>query len=127
MADGLAHPAHLPVPAFTNCQQQHRIGAAAPRRHEHDGGRQRAVAVQGNALAQACDRVFVRRARDVRFIGAFDAVPGVSQARREVAIVGEQEQTFTVVVESSNRVDVLANAAQRDPSPCDAGADRIAW
>ena len=124
MADRFAHAAHLTVASLSNRQQQHRILVAAPWRDQDDGRRQRAVAVERDALAQAGQRVFVRRARDARLVGALDAVSRVGEPRREVAVVGEEQQALAVVVEPADRIDVLANACRAGPSPCGAAADR---
>ena len=57
--------------------------------------------------------VLVGHAEDARLVDARDAVARMRQPRREVAVVGQQQQAFGVEVEPSDRVDVLAHAAQQ--------------
>jgi len=70
------------------------------------------VAVERDALAQPAQRLLVRHADHAGLVGAGDAVARMRQLRRQVAIVGQQQQAFGVVVETSHGVDVLAHSDQ---------------
>jgi hypothetical protein len=113
VAHGLEHPAHLPVAPLANRHQQETVAIRPPFVQQHDVGGQRALAVQRNALPQPGDRLLVRYSRHLRFVGAIHFVAWVRQRGGEVAVIGEQEQAFSVVVEPSDRIDVLAHAAQQ--------------
>ena len=57
--------------------------------------------------------VRVGHAEHARLVDARDAVARMRQPRREVAVVGQQQQAFGVEVEPPDRIDVLAHAAQQ--------------
>jgi hypothetical protein len=57
--------------------------------------------------------VFVGHAGDACLVGAFESMPRVRQPRREIAIVRQQQQSFAVVVEAADRVEVFTHAAEQ--------------
>jgi hypothetical protein len=113
VADGFEHPAHLPVAPLANRHQQQTVAVGSSLVEQHDVGGQRPLAVKWNAFPQPIDGRLVRHPRHLRLVGAIHLVPRVRQRRGEVAVIGEEEQSFGVVVEPSDRIDVLAYAAQQ--------------
>ena len=97
MPDGVEHAPQLALAALV--QHHAQPGAVAiPAQQLRLRGRGRAV-VQLDALAQAGQRRGVRDALDERLVGLVDAVAGVRQAVRQLAVGGEQQQPLAVAVE----------------------------
>ena len=97
MPDGVQHAPQLAL--ATLVQHHAQPGAAAIAAQQlRLGGRGRAI-VQLDALAQAGQRRVVRDALDERLVGLVDAVAGVRQAVRQLAVGGEQQQPLAVAVE----------------------------
>jgi hypothetical protein len=71
------------------------------------------MSVERNPVPQPFDRFPIGHARDARFVGARDTVARMRESRRQLAIVGQQQQAFRVVVEASDRIDVLAHSRQK--------------
>jgi hypothetical protein len=113
VSHGLEHPADLPVAPLANRHQQETVAIGSPFVQQHDVGGQRALAVQRNAFPQPIDRLPIGHSCHLRFVGAIHFVAWMRQRRGELAVVGEQEQAFSVVVEPSDRIDVLAYAAEQ--------------
>ena len=65
-------------------------GARRARRSSRDVGRQRAHAVERDAVAQPPQRGLVGHARDGGAIGALDAVPRMGELGGQVAVVGQR-------------------------------------
>ena len=78
----------------------------------HLGGRGPA-SLDRDAAASRSEIVRVGDAAHARVVLALDLVARVHQARGELAVVGEQQQAFRVVVEAADRVHVLPHAAQQ--------------
>ncbi len=78
-----------------------------------DVGGQRPHAVERDAVAQPPQRGLIGHARDGGSIGALDAVSRMGELGGQVAVVGQQQQAFGVVVQPADRVDVLVHAAQQ--------------
>ena len=113
MADRLAHLPHLPVAPLVDGDRRSvgLTGLAAA--VQLDLGRRRAAAVDHDAAREPVEIVRVGHAEDARLVDARDAVARMGEPRRQVAVVGQQQQPFGVVVEPADRVDVLAHAAQQ--------------
>ena len=47
------------------------------------------------------------------FVHPLDTIPGMSQSRRQISIVRQQEHTLRVVVESTNRIHIFAHAGHQ--------------
>ena len=107
MADRVAHLPHLTVPPFAHRDAQ---VAGAERLHV---GRPGLLAVDDDAFLKAIEIVVVGHAEDPRLVHARHAVTRMGQLRGEVAVVGQDEQPFGIVVEASDRVDVVAHAPQQ--------------
>jgi hypothetical protein len=113
MADGFAHPTHLAIAAFADADQDYRLVVAREGGSRPDVRRRRAPAVEHDAVREPVEDARLRHAAHAGFVEAFDAMPRVRQARRQLAVVGQQQQAFRVVVESPDRIDALADAAQQ--------------
>lgn len=109
--DRFEHPAHLPVPAFRNHQSHHAVRLAVARIEYLGMGGKGPPAVERDAAPQPRQRVRIRHTRHVGLIGPLDAMTRVGEERRQIAIVGQDEQAFRVVVEPAHRVHIL-----RDPA-----------
>ena len=115
MADRFAHPAHLAVASFADRERQHAVAivpAAALQQRSTSAGSVRRPS-SGMPARSRSSASLVRHAGDARLVGALDAVARMRQPRREVAVVGQQQQPLGVVVEPADRVDVLADAAEQ--------------
>ena len=115
MADGLAHGPDLPRPPLVQREGKQRLvlARAEPGIDDaHDGGRG-STALDHDAAPEALELTFLGHAADARVVLAFDLVAGMEQARRELPVVGEQQQALRVVVEPAHRVDVLAHLRQQ--------------
>jgi hypothetical protein len=64
------------------------------------------VPVERNASAEPLDRGGVGDAAHPGAIDLRHLVPRVHQPRRQLAVVGEQQQPFGVVVEAADRVEI---------------------
>src|SRR5262245_48555005 len=62
-----------------------------------------------DAVEQSFQVFWCRRASDEREIRFLDAEAGMHQPMREIAVVGEEQQTFAVLVESADRVNTLGD------------------
>ena len=113
VTDRFQHAPDLPVATLANGDDQDPLPIVRPPVQRDHVGTLRAAAVERNASTQLFERVVTRHARDAGFVGALDLVPRMRERCREVAVVGEQQQPFGVVIETANRVDVLAHAFQR--------------
>jgi len=112
--DGVAHVADLAGAPFVDGNRQQRLilpGAEA-RLHHADHRRRGAAALDRHAAPQALERALAGHAADARVVLALDLVARVQQPRGELAVVGQQQQAFRVVVQPANRVDVLAHVRQ---------------
>ena len=49
----------------------------------------------------------VRNAEDARFVHACDAVAGMRETGRQVAVVGQEQQTLGVVIQAPDRIHVF--------------------
>jgi hypothetical protein len=129
MADRLAHPPHLAVAAFTQRDVDERVRAARrvePLQHADVGG-SRAVAVERDAAAEALDRGGVGHAADARPVDLRHLVPRVHELCRQLAVIGEQQQAFRVVVEAADGVEVAevrGNHLEHRAPPLRIGARR---
>ena len=120
MADGLAHPPHLPLAPLV----QHELDAVG-REPPHLGGRGLAV-VERDALAQPPQRGLAhRRVADLDAVDARDLERRVGEPVGELPVVREQEQAGRVGVEPPDRVQALAaRRSARRPSGGPAGPSR---
>jgi hypothetical protein len=115
MSDRLEHLSHLPLTPFVNRELDGRLipGARVRRVDETRLGWRGAAPLDRHAFFEALDRMIVRHPADARVVDLVDFVPRMRQAVRQLAIVGEQQQPFRVVVEAPDRIDVFLHAAQQ--------------
>ena len=73
----------------------------------------RAAAFERNAARQPIQVVRVGQSLHPHLVLPLDPVPWMREVRGQLAVAGEQEQAFGVVVEPSDRVDVLLDATLR--------------
>jgi hypothetical protein len=111
MSDSVQHAAHLPIAALANGHEQDPFTIVRPLVEQDHLRWLRPAPVKRDSAAQPIDRIAIGHSGDVRFVRAFDPVPRVREHGGEIAVVGEQEESLGVEVETSDRVDVLANAA----------------
>ena len=95
--DGVEHAPQLALAALVQHHAQPGAAAVAAQQLRLRG--RRGAVVQLDALAQAGQRRVVRDALDERLVGLIDAVAGVRQAVRQLAVGGEQQQALAVAVE----------------------------
>ena len=104
MPHGLAVPFHLVLAALGEREREpRRPRLPAPDPHDVEGAR-RAI-VEDEAPAPAREIVRADVALDERLVHPRDAVPRVQQAVRERAIVGQEQRSFDVGVEPSDRIE----------------------
>ncbi len=113
MANRLEHPPHLTVPSFSDGHTEHALLVTPAGIEQHDIGWQRATAVERHTSSESVDGIFIWHSRNPRLISALNAVPRVGESRGKIAVVGDEEQSFRLVVQTSHRVDVLADAGQK--------------
>ena len=127
MSDGFAHPSNLAVPPFANRDQHHAIHALIgghPFARRRTAAMERTAAeqlhlrrhgppsIKWNPAPQLFDRAVVRRSRHIRLVGPFHLMARVSQPRGQVAVVGEEQQPFTVVIQPADWIDVLTHTLE---------------
>ena len=103
MPDRLAHAPDLTVAAFVDRELDRRARRALL--HQRDGGRRGRAVVEIDAGAQRAELTRGRHAVDLGEIGLGDAVAGMREQLREIAVVGEHEQPLGLVVETTDRED----------------------
>jgi len=106
VAHRLAHPPHLAVAPFAQRQLDDRVAAARGVEPLHDADFRRggAVAVERDAARQPVDRLRPGHTADAAAIHLRHLVARMRQPCGELAVVGQQEQAFGVVVEAPDRV-----------------------
>jgi hypothetical protein len=113
--DGVAHIAHLPrLPLVNRHGYQRLVGACAQAAldHAHHRGR-RTLTLDPHAAAHPIQAFLGRFAAYAREVFPFHLVAGMQQAFGERPVVGEEQQAFRVVVESSHGVDVLGDLGEQ--------------
>jgi hypothetical protein len=113
------HASHLTVAALADRQRQPRIGHALAEPHGwiarpqpgrrvdlRDFGRQGSAVVQRNTATQCVERVRIRPAFDLHEIRLRLLVARIGEPMREFAVVGQQQQSLTVVIETTGRIDI---------------------
>ena len=113
VADRVAHLPHLPIPSFADRDDECRVVGFALRWQDLHLGGSRSPAVDHQTAGEPIEIVRVRHAEDARLVNADDAMAWVRQPRRQVAVIGEQQQPLRLVIEAAHRVDVLADTAQQ--------------
>ncbi len=66
------------------------------------------AAIDHDAARQPAQVRLIGHSPYLRLIDSIDLMTGMHQPRGQLAVVGEQQEPFRVVVESSDRIDVLA-------------------
>src|SRR6185369_13456894 len=105
MPNQLKHASHLLVASLV---QQHFVpcvGLSLVQLHDLCGGGARAV-FERDAAAQSFDATLRRHTLNFDFVNFLDAITRRSYVVREVAVVGEQQQSFGVEVETSDRMEL---------------------
>jgi hypothetical protein len=115
VADRIAHVADLAVASFVDDERQQGLRPALRLDHFRDfhAGRRRAPSFERDPARQAIEIVQVGHALHPHLVLALDAVTWMRQVCRQLPVAGEQEQSFGVIVEPSDRVDVLLDSALR--------------
>ena len=113
MAHGFEHAAHLAVASLADRDGQHAVAGAAALVQDRDLRRQRPPSIERDAVPKSLDRSVIRHACNARFVRALDAVARMRQFRREIAVVGQEQQPLGVVVEATHGIDVLPHAAKQ--------------
>jgi len=105
MPDQLKHPAHLLIASLV---QQHFVPRVGLRLVQHlDLCRRGASAVfECDAAPQSLNPAIRRHTFNFHFVNFLDAVASGRDVVCEVAVIGEQQQTFSVEVETSNRMNL---------------------
>src|SRR6476469_2012685 len=113
MADHLAHLSYLTVESLSQRNRQLlRLPVFHCRAPLHLGWR-RPAAVDEHPAPELLDHPVVRSAGDDGFVDALDFVPGVCELFGEVAVGGEEQQSFAVVVEAADGVDIADAVAKQ--------------
>ena len=113
MAHGFEHAAHLAIAPFANRDREHAVSIGPPFVQQRHVGGQRPAPVERDAAAQALDGLVIGHRLHVRLVGALHAVARMRQLRREIAVVGQEQQPLGVVVEATHGIDVLPDAAKQ--------------
>jgi hypothetical protein len=71
------------------------------------------MSVERNPRPQPIDRFAVGHPCYFRFVGACHAVTRMRQPGSEVAVVRQEQKSFSVVVEPANRVDVITHPCEQ--------------
>jgi len=115
VADGLAHPPHLAIPALSEHELQQALLAPPPgeRLENAHARRRRPAAVDDHAALQPGDDPGIRHAAHHGVIRLLHAVARVREPGGQVAVVGDDEQAFRVVIEAPDGVDVVADSGEQ--------------
>lgn len=101
------HAAYLTVAALVNGQLHFPLPRAAfallAAHQAHILGGPGQAVVQHDAATQAPERVFIGDSRHRNAVGFRDMVTGMSHLKQEVAVVGQEDQAFTVGIQAPNR------------------------
>lgn len=65
----------------------------------------RAIALNRHSGGELFKRLGARNAFDLREIGALVSITWVREAMLKVAVIGEQEQSFAILIETAYRID----------------------
>src|SRR5436190_1853236 len=101
-----AQPHFVPAVAFVLAP----ACRASGRLHALDLARHGALAVDGDAALQLADDALVGDAAHLHVIRLHRSMLRMRDLEREVAVVGEQQQSFRLIVETADRIDALAHA-----------------
>ena len=113
MADRVAHAADLPVETLGQPELVPHVAAGLAEREElGQRSRDRAV-VELDPVAQRLLVVVAQLALELDVVGLHDAVARVRERLGELAVVGQQHDAARVVVETTDRVEPLADADHR--------------
>jgi hypothetical protein len=96
VADRFKHLAHLAIAAFVDGHLDDRVIASCIRNHGDQSRLAgcRALAIDHDAAGEAGKRASLGHAGDPRFVHPLDFVSRVRHARRQLAVVGEQQQSL---------------------------------
>ena len=103
--DRLKHPPNLPLAPLVDDELD--PGTAFLYVANLDLGWLGSRLLQGDAAAQLLKLLLGRHAVYLHVVFLLHAIAGVSQAEGEIAVVGEQQQTFTAIIQPPNGVDAL--------------------
>jgi hypothetical protein len=110
--DGFTHPPHLPISPLANSQPQRAL-AIASRTEQRDICGKGSPAIQHDSLPEAFDRFGVGCTRDAYLVRPFNAMSRMHELRSEVSVIRQQQQSFGVVVEPPDGVNVFPHLAQQ--------------
>jgi hypothetical protein len=115
MSDRVAHVPDLPGAPLVQRDRHERLILARAQAgvDQPHHGRRGAAALDHHAAPQPLEGALVRHAPHSRAVLALDLLARVQQARRQVPVVGEQQQALRVVVEPAHRIDVLPHLGQQ--------------
>ena len=99
MADRFAHPAHLAVAAFVEDELE------AGRTEPANARGRRETVLELDALGERAQGLVVRLPPGLHLVDLLDAVPGVGERVRELAVVREQQRARRVDVEPADGDD----------------------
>ncbi len=99
VADGLAHAPHLPIPPFVDGESNH-----VRSNSHHLGGCGRSI-IEVHPVTQPTQRSPRRCAGHLGEILLFHTEGWVGEAMGEIPVVGDQDETFCVHVETTDRKD----------------------
>ena len=104
------HHADLILAAFLEFHFVPRIVARLDQLDQRGRG---LLAADRDAGCELCELFFGEVAVDLHHVGLLDVAGGGSDAMRELAVIGEQQQAFAGVVETANREDAFLHATQQ--------------
>jgi hypothetical protein len=112
MPDRVAHLPDLPVAALVNNQREDGLLATAFLEHLADGclRRRGPPAVDHDAALEPLEIVAIGDPAHLRLVLACDFVARMRQARGKITVAREQEQSLGVVVQSADRIHVVADS-----------------
>ncbi len=115
VANGLKHPADLPVLAFNQRDFIPRIVGFTQQAHFSRRRPYRTrpgfpwLITDADSMAQLLNIFFLRLARDLHQISLRDVRIGAREKICELAVVGEDQQAFAVEVEAADGIDAFAH------------------
>ena len=112
VADSIEHLAHLPIPAFRYRDAQRGVFVVTCRSDLHERAL-RAASFNFDASREALDVARVRHTEDAHLVHAWHLVARMRESGGKFAVVGQQQQSLGVEVESANGINVLADAGQQ--------------
>jgi hypothetical protein len=110
---GFEHPANLAVAPFAYRHTEDAFDVAPLGFEQGHDGRLRSSAIEWYPVPQTREGTAIGATSHACFVSPFDTVAGMREPRRQIAVIGQEQQPFGVVVEATDRVHVLPDAPEK--------------